>query len=154
MTASRTQESTICAMCGAVVEAEASRCWLCEHDLRSGRVPPKRRVPATVAGPDTTSAWIMNLLIVGLVMIVGIGLMQIAPGLAVLYGVLVLPGLATMFVVALRRRQDGRPQGFFARVGTFFLGVAVALFGIGALGIAAFVALALFCFYAMATGQF
>jgi len=153
MTANRAANTSMCAMCGAVVESEAARCWLCEHDLRSTRVPPKR-VPAPVTSADSQAAWIMNLLIVALVIVVGLGLAQIAPGLAILYAVLVLPGLATMFVVALRRRQDGRPQGFLAKIGTLFLGVAVALFGIGALGIAAVIALALFCFYAMTTGQF
>ena len=62
--------------------------------------------------------------------------------------------VAAMFVVALKRRRQGRPQGALAKIGIFFLGAAVTLFGIGALGVAAVVALFVFCFYLMATGQF
>ena len=143
-----------CKECGAANASTARDCWLCGAAVRPalGMAPPPLPGARAVAAPPSERGWkfgLTLLLVVIALVAVGFGIVREAAGLAVLYAIVVTPALLATLIATARRRSAGRPMGGGDKFKTFFIWVCITLAAIPLLGIAAVVALVLYCFAVM-----
>lgn len=145
-----------CPHCGADCEVGKPRCWLCHGELAGGdeivdaelvqEVPPH--------APSDMFFVIAAAILAVVVLLIGVGAALTQPGLAIAMAIVVAPALVATLV---RTRKQQKRQGYVSwgeRLATFAISVAVMMGVLSALGAAVMVALVIFCFYALATGQF
>lgn len=139
-------ELKVCAACGAVNGADRSVCWLCNETLGAAQrgipggpvlqqlayEPPQRSRPERER-PDRTFS-LMSLFLVLTIVAVGLGIASVAPGMLVLFLLIVVPALVRT-QSAPNSGALGFVGGFFEALGTVilfamlvFVGACVALF--------------------------
>ena len=141
MTRSRPEELEIenffCPDCKAEVDLDAKTCWLCyrmlSHEEMRSVEPP---VPFISAGHDT----LMTLLAVIVVMVVAVGVWDLAPGLGGLLMVIVAPALIVASVRIRRRAQTSGPLSTGEKLAQFAVSAALVLTVVCVLTFAAFIA--------------
>jgi 4-amino-4-deoxy-L-arabinose transferase-like glycosyltransferase len=140
-----------CRECRAANATTARRCWLCHADLTKPPPPPATHLPPPLpvadVGPWTFSLSTLFLLVTLLAL--GMGIFALAPGLGVLYAVLVAPPLFATSIVGVRRRRRGQAWGGKEKAATAALSVAGTLAGLSLLIVAAVVAFFIYCIVAI-----
>jgi len=102
-----------CSDCGAAGPAAARKCWLCgaaidpaaarQVEPRASRTLPKRRAPQ----PITQGQGLALSALAVAVVVVGFGVTLAAPGLGILYAVILAPALVRTFVAAQQETVAG-----------------------------------------------
>ncbi|MFV1965194.1 MAG: hypothetical protein ACC628_07195 [Pirellulaceae bacterium] len=146
----------ICPECGADGVPSARRCWMCDADL--SREPEIVLAEFVDTTPDYAPAEsffaVATLFVLSAVMLIGIGLGAQAPGLAVVYVVLVLPALIGSWVRIKRREARVGHTSWSERFVTLAMSGAITLGVLGLLFAALLVALFAFCIVAVTQGSF
>jgi hypothetical protein len=114
---------------------------------RSG---PSPRYIAPRHGETTVDNTTLVILALALLLIGG-GISLEAPGLAILYAVIMLPALAAVYIKRQRRLASDRPAGWGETIVDFFSGVALAIGILVVLPVVAIIALMIYCAVMMAT---
>ncbi len=106
--------------------------------------------PQAEATVDNAS---LAILAVALILI-GCGISLEAPGLAILYAIIMLPALLVVYVQRRRRLARAGPVGWRDTIVDFFSGVALAIGILVALPVVAIIALMIYCAVMQASGSF
>jgi hypothetical protein len=119
-----------CPECGAEL-VQADRCWLCgrEFPVMAELVSPAPPA-ATPPIPPLENSWtfgLSSLMLVITLAAVFMGLVAIAPGLAVLLAIVSTPALIRTFVVSARRKSAGERLTPSQKFATFMGAVGVAI---------------------------
>jgi hypothetical protein len=158
MTAEQPIDLVTCPECRAANATAARRCWLCGRDFtgKGPQPPPLPPMPAGEApyapGPEQGAATFgasTALLLVTLV-ILGVGIFSLAPGMGVLYVILVAPPVIATSLVGARRRQRGQAWGGKEKAATAAISIVGLFSALGLLSLAAFVAFFVYCVVAIA----
>jgi hypothetical protein len=148
-----------CPECGAECSFVARKCWMCGASLvakgaggaavgenifvaRRGasesRPPQYREMQASV---DNASLAFMALALV----IVGCGIAREAPGLGIVYAIVMLPAMLATVVKRSRRIQSHRSAGWGDTIADLFSGIAIGIGILVALPVVAIIAVLIFC---------
>jgi hypothetical protein len=103
--------------------------------------------PQAEATVDNASLAILAIALI----LIGCGISLEAPGLAILYTVIMLPALLAVYVKRQRRLASDRPPGWGDTIVDFFSGVALAIGILVALPVVAIIALMIYCAVISAT---
>ncbi len=139
-----------CAECGAENMLPAARCWLCYKPLPMGagmvvaEVVPER----TTTRKSPISQWVFGIMtgaVVLLVVLIGMGIAIDQPPQAIVYLVIVLPGLVATGV-SMRKSLVASGQVSWQRsFSTLILSFSITMAVLVVLVVAAFVAFFLYC---------
>ncbi len=110
----------VCPECGADTLPDRTHCWLCGAKLAGGSTTAAASAPA-----PPTFALTSLMLLITLVAVV-LGVYTIAPGVAVLLVIAVVPALSRTFRVTRRREREGTPLRTRDKIGTFFYSTLLA----------------------------
>lgn len=134
-----------CPECGAENSATRRVCWLCGAPLTSQPVPAREEnIYASPAIPEqelSQSFSLSTLLLLVTLVSLGLGVATIAPGLAILLAILVVPALIRTSGIVGRRQQRGAPARAEEKI-RFFLG---SLGVVTAIGVAAWITFFVVC---------
>lgn len=136
----------VCPDCGVSPIDSVTRCWLC------GKVfdqPILAEVAFLSPQRKPTSYTLASLLVLMTLIAVFFGLVSVAPGLAILYLLIVVPAMIGSLYKSRQLSFAGRRATIGERVGAALLSVAVVWGILGLLFVAAFAALFAICFYAV-----
>jgi len=156
-----------CAECGAQCGPTAQRCWMCNAALPEGTTETAASLPRAPTwdreGPglrrespaDRTASTALDakFVLVGALLIIGTGIWTLAPGLAILYTIVVIPAVLAMLVSRSRGAPDAAGEGttlgeqLLILFSKFLKTVAVLVLVIFGIVIAA----AVFCFVLLAS---
>lgn len=145
-----------CRECGAMVRPEVTACWLCASRLAEQEerreleenpfASPRPSSEEMLEGSSVSGATLIVTLL-----LVTLGVWLVAPGIAVLLAVAIVPALVRTLLVLRRRSTLGLETTRAKRVEMFLLSaVTVVVIAVAAIG-AAFVALVASCFVALAS---
>jgi hypothetical protein len=124
----------------AAVAAPGANLFVATRDP-SGPSPRYMQSRGTEATVDNTSLAILALAL----LLIGCGISLEAPGLAILYTVIMLPALLAVYVKRQRRLASDRPVGWGDTIVDFFSGIALAIGILVALPIVSIIALMIYC---------
>ena len=126
-----------CPECRAANATTARRCWLCSCDLT--KPPPLHRPPPLPAAASAggNALGLGTLLLLVTLFALGLGIFALAPGLGVLYVLLIAPPVIATSIAGARRRQKGQPWGGKEKLTAAVLSVAGTLAALSLLIVAA-----------------
>jgi hypothetical protein len=136
----------VCPHCQAAVQADATRCWLCEQSLDGLNVAPARS-PGAPSHRGASFSLSTMLLITTLIAIC-CGLLAAAPGLGVIVCVLLAPVLVRTAKVVRRREKAGVRVSSSEKIGLAATSFVVAMVLATVVGFAAFCCFCAVCAFA------
>ena len=137
----------ICPDCGAHSNRGVSRCWLCTADLPE-EIVTAELVPEPPAA-RSFSFTLMSVLGVITLVAVAFGIVDTAPGLSLLIGLVGAPALIVTSVRSGRRRAVGQQMSWSESVASFLRSAAMVVGVLILLSLSGFLALFLVCVFAI-----
>lgn len=145
-----------CPTCGAMNQTSANpsnvlKCWLCTHSFtRDGTKVADNAVaePRNPLEKQGVTFGLTTLMLIVTMAAIGFGIFRSAPGLGILFFVLLTPALVRAQIITMRQRELGVAQSVIEVFATFVVSLGVTMFVLGLVLIAAVIAFVGTCFYA------
>jgi len=158
-----------CGECGAKCSPISKKCWLCNASLTSQRdvgaepgdntfVPArKERSPRANFGEQDENKSVDNISVAVLIaslLVIRAGIVYEAPGLGIMFAIIVVPALFAVLVKRERRMQSDHPADWGDTISDFLGAVGVTIGILVLLPVVAVIALLIFCAVMLASGGF